>query len=92
MLPRVEWTSDGRTWRVLSYGSPVGVATAPGQYVHFPSQTFNNVPSASGYGFRVVLHFDWYVGSTRVGVVEDVFDRAGDYHTVSGVSDGGCWI
>jgi hypothetical protein len=91
MQPRLEITSDGRTWSRYRYGGFSSATTSPGQQVNFGSTTFSGLPS--GYGYRVAMHFWWYVGSTAVGEVDDLFNQSGDYYAPSGgVFNGGCSI
>ena len=77
---------------VLRYGSSVGIATYPGQHAKFNWQEIGGLTVRGGYGYRVVMRFEWFVGSTRVGVVEDTFNHAADYVVDTGVRDRGCWI
>ena len=77
MLPRLDISADGgRTWQVYRYGYWQSVTMAPQRYATFYGEQFEDV--RGGYTYRTAMWFYWYVGTTRVGQVLDVFNHGAD--------------
>lgn len=64
------WNGSG--WAAYRAGPWVNRTLAPGQKVALFSQPWYSVPR--GRYYRVVQYYQWYVGSTRVGTVTNLFD------------------
>jgi hypothetical protein len=91
LQPVLQYTSNGVNWYNLRYGGFASQTVPPGSAAHLFPSSFSNLPS--GYGFRVVMRFWWYIGGTQIGYVEDVFNNRAEYYGTNGnVFSGGCTL
>ena len=78
MIPRLDYSADGTNWTTYDWGTwQSRRVDGYKQLDRFRSDTLD--ATGGGYYWRVAMHFQWYVGSTRVGEVVNVFNAGREY-------------
>lgn len=76
MIPRLDRSADGTNWTTVGWGTwQSRSVTGYKRLERFGSQTL--YAHGGGYYWRVAMDFQWYVGSTKVGEVVNVFNAGG---------------